>query len=139
MAKRKSPAAVALGRAGGLARRRKLTPEQRSESARRAALAKHGNIPPKPETEKWWGLFAFEKGGETRLVKYLYGKGSECKPRLRERAQAEPDRDWLIEDLDYDPTTRMEIVPKFEPDTAARLKALEDLQQLDADLSKGGR
>jgi hypothetical protein len=40
----KNPAAVALGRLGGLkggkARARNLTPEQRAESARKAALAR---------------------------------------------------------------------------------------------------
>ena len=48
MAKRKNPAAVALGRRGGLAggakgghaRAAALTPEQRRESARRAVLAR---------------------------------------------------------------------------------------------------
>jgi hypothetical protein len=45
----KDPAAVALGRKGGLkggkARAAKLTPEQRSEAARRAAQARWGNQP----------------------------------------------------------------------------------------------
>jgi hypothetical protein len=36
----KNPAAVALGRKGGKATARKLTPEQRRESARRAAQAR---------------------------------------------------------------------------------------------------
>ena len=44
MVKRKNPAAVALGRLGGLkggkARAEKLTPEQRSEIARRAVMAR---------------------------------------------------------------------------------------------------
>jgi hypothetical protein len=44
MAKRKNPMAVALGRKGGkkggLARAKKLTPEQRSESARKAVTAR---------------------------------------------------------------------------------------------------
>lgn len=44
MAKRKNPAAVALGRKGGLkggpARAKKLTPEERSESARKAVIAR---------------------------------------------------------------------------------------------------
>lgn len=44
MAKRKNPAAVALGRRGGKkgakARMEKLTPEQRSEIARNASLAR---------------------------------------------------------------------------------------------------
>lgn len=43
----KNPAAVALGRLGGLkggkARAKKLTKEQRSEAARKAALARWGN------------------------------------------------------------------------------------------------
>ena len=43
----KDPAAVALGRKGGLmggkARAAKLTPEQRSEAARKAAAARWGN------------------------------------------------------------------------------------------------
>jgi hypothetical protein len=46
MAKRKNPAAVALGRRGGKksakARMEKLTPEQRSEIARNASLARWG-------------------------------------------------------------------------------------------------
>jgi cytochrome c-type biogenesis protein CcmH/NrfG len=36
----KNPAAVALGRKGGHARAQKLTPEQRSESARKAVRAR---------------------------------------------------------------------------------------------------
>jgi hypothetical protein len=40
MAKRKNPAAVALGRRGGKARLKKLTAEKRSEVARTAALAR---------------------------------------------------------------------------------------------------
>jgi hypothetical protein len=39
MAKRKNSAAVALGKRGGKARAQKLTPEERSESARKAGLA----------------------------------------------------------------------------------------------------
>jgi len=37
---RKNPAAVSLGRRGGKATARKLTPEQRSASARHAVLAR---------------------------------------------------------------------------------------------------
>jgi hypothetical protein len=44
MVKRRDPAAVRLGRRGGLksaaARMKKMTPEQRSEVARKAALAR---------------------------------------------------------------------------------------------------
>jgi hypothetical protein len=48
----KDPAAVALGRRGGLkggkARAASLTPEQRSEAARKAAKARWGSEKPKP-------------------------------------------------------------------------------------------
>jgi hypothetical protein len=40
MAKKKNPAAVALGRRGAKARLTKLTPEQRSEVAKTAAAAR---------------------------------------------------------------------------------------------------
>ena len=40
MAKKKNPAAVALGRRGGKARAAKLTKEEMSESNRRAVLAR---------------------------------------------------------------------------------------------------
>jgi len=40
MAKRKNPAAVALGRKGGKASAEKLTQEQRSEKARKAAQSR---------------------------------------------------------------------------------------------------
>jgi hypothetical protein len=40
MRRRKDPAAVALGRKGGRATARKLTPEQRSQAARKAVLAR---------------------------------------------------------------------------------------------------
>lgn len=49
----KDPAAVALGRRGGLkggkARAEKMTPEQRRESARRAAQARWGSRTPNEE------------------------------------------------------------------------------------------
>jgi hypothetical protein len=40
MTKKKDPNAVALGRKGGKARLQKLTPEQRSDIARKAVLAR---------------------------------------------------------------------------------------------------
>lgn len=55
MAKVKNPAAVALGRLGGqkggIARREALTPEQRSESARKAALARNTKLSRKRRKE----------------------------------------------------------------------------------------
>ena len=43
-AKKKDPAAVALGRRGGIARKAKLSPERRSELARKAALARWARV-----------------------------------------------------------------------------------------------
>jgi hypothetical protein len=40
MAKKKNPAAVALGKRGGKARLTKMTPEERTEVARKAATAR---------------------------------------------------------------------------------------------------
>ncbi|MGB7720692.1 MAG: hypothetical protein WBL65_12380 [Bryobacteraceae bacterium] len=45
MAKKKNPAAVALGRKGGKKSRINLTPEQRTELARRAAMARWKDKP----------------------------------------------------------------------------------------------
>jgi hypothetical protein len=45
MAKKKNPAAVALGRKGGKKSRINLTPEQRTELARRAATARWKDKP----------------------------------------------------------------------------------------------
>lgn len=42
--KRKNPAAVALGRRGAKVRMKKLTPEQRSEIARRAVQARWAKV-----------------------------------------------------------------------------------------------
>ena len=51
MVKKKNPAAVALGRLGGLkggkARAKKLSPERRREIARKAVLARWEKVKPK--------------------------------------------------------------------------------------------
>jgi hypothetical protein len=48
--KRKNPAAVALGKRSAKARMKKLTPEQRSEYARNAAMARWFEVKkPKPK------------------------------------------------------------------------------------------
>jgi hypothetical protein len=44
MAKRKNPAAVALGKRGAKARLKKLTPEKRTEVAKKAAAARWGKM-----------------------------------------------------------------------------------------------
>jgi hypothetical protein len=49
MAKKKNAAAVQLGRRGAKARMKKLTPEQRTEVAKKAAAARWGKKPKKGE------------------------------------------------------------------------------------------
>jgi hypothetical protein len=49
MAKRKNPAAVALGKRGAKARLTKLSPEKRREVAKKAATARWGKKPTKAE------------------------------------------------------------------------------------------
>lgn len=51
MARTKNPAAVALGRLGGKARMRNLTPEERSRIARLGGLARHGKLDSDPEPD----------------------------------------------------------------------------------------
>ncbi|MGA9623969.1 MAG: hypothetical protein WBQ65_05835 [Bryobacteraceae bacterium] len=46
MAKRKNPAAVALGKRGAKARLKKLSPEKRTEVAKKAAAARWGKPTP---------------------------------------------------------------------------------------------
>lgn len=128
MGKRKNPAAVALGRKGGEARREAMTPEQRIASARHAVLLRYGRAEP---PGKWYGLFTLDNPTATEeLVAY-----SRSKDELRERARSEPERGWIIDTLDYDPRTCVgsssaPLVAKYEPDAAAQLRALQDLQEL---------
>jgi hypothetical protein len=51
MAKRKNPAAVALGKRSAKARMKKLTPEKRSEVARIAVTARWKKAKDKPTTK----------------------------------------------------------------------------------------
>ena len=113
-----------------------MTPAERTERARKAGAARWGKTnAPKPG--RWYGLFAYDPNAtEGALVKYSQNK-IELRELLRERDRAEPGRDWTIESLDYDPRTRIPIVPKYEPDTTAQLRALQDLQRLDAGEERG--
>ena len=52
MAKKKNPAAVALGRKGGKNSRVNLTPEQRTKLARKAVAARWAKAKDKPAPEK---------------------------------------------------------------------------------------
>ena len=53
--KKKDPAATVLGRKGGRAHMRTMTPEQRWDSARRAALARWAKAKQKKPTEAFAG------------------------------------------------------------------------------------
>jgi hypothetical protein len=52
MAKKKDPAAVALGRRGGKASRANLAPEQRTALAKKAAAARWAKKPKKKQNPK---------------------------------------------------------------------------------------
>jgi len=60
MAKRKNPAAVALGKRGAKARLKKLSPEKRIEVAKKAAAARWGK--PAAASAKMRGRVAERKG-----------------------------------------------------------------------------
>src|ERR1035441_6179505 len=60
MSKRKDSNAVAMGRKGGKARMKTLTPERRSEIARLGAYARNGTGKPSSSAKpgRWYGLVA---------------------------------------------------------------------------------
>lgn len=157
MSKLKDPAAVALGRKGGKARLKTLTPEQRSAAARHAVLSRYGKAKPPsaPKPGRWYGLIVIPtdhnppKPGDKDFVG---GVGAAAK--LLDQAHANPqvilwsqnrdeviarqrqeDRWTEIIDLDYDPT-RFTIQREYKPDVGAQLKGLRAV--LDPE-DEGGR
>src|ERR1039457_6121628 len=121
MRKRKSPAAVALGKKGGEARRRALTPEQRSASARHAVLSRYGKAKPPstPQPARWYGVCLIPvpedfHGGIGAVAKIM--DEAHAKPnvflgtRNRDEARARLHQENLagkwaeVLDVDYDPT-----------------------------------
>jgi hypothetical protein len=69
VAKKPNPHAQALGKLGGLARTKKLTPAQRSEIARKAGIA------------RWENLSAKERS----RIAALGGKASAGKPKTKRK------------------------------------------------------
>jgi len=138
---KKNPAAVALAQRSARKRYQIMTADERSEQGRRAVNSRRdrqkparwdgkAEPPSAPNPDRWYGVFA--RDGELLMF-------SRDKLELRQRARAEEGA-CLIEELDYDPRNRVPIVPKYEPDTAACLRALQDLQVLDTDeAGKRGR
>jgi hypothetical protein len=151
MRKEKSPAAVALGRKGGIARKKALTPEQRSASARHAVLTRYGKAKPHPAPKpgRWYGLILVPEdpdppkpsdedfvGGVGAYAKMLDQAHANPQVVLWSRDRAEvvershqkdlSDRFTLIIDVDYDPT-RFTIQREYQPDAKRMLKGLEAL------------
>jgi hypothetical protein len=126
-----------IGSRGGTKSASLKTPSERSALARKASLSRRKikkPQPPQPQSPvttptRWFGLF-----DETDLNKPVLVMYSQDKKVLRERARQE-ERDWYIDTLDYDPRTRATVMPEFQPDTAACLQALRELETL----IKGGR
>ena len=158
MSKRKDPNAVAMGRKGGNARMKTLTPERRSEIARHAVLTRYGKAKAPSKAGPWYGLVApfpadYRWSGAARLAEIL--DQVEAKPEpvnletdpakparywTRDRAEvkaraAEPDlrdREMLVIERPYDPEV-LRVNMKFTPDHAAQVKALRGA------LGEGGR
>jgi len=145
--KKKEPqTAASLGKRGGLARARNLTPEQRSASARHAVLTRYGKTKP-PSNNKWYGVVVVplpEDFQMSALDKIL--DASNASPNVilwtrdRDAARAEA-REVNTDDktagfaevveVDYDPT-HLTLKREFKPDTEAQLRALKVI-------SDGGR
>jgi len=151
MSKRKNPAAVALGRKGGKARLKTLTPERRSEIASHANRVRYGKAEP-PATAKpgrWYGLILIPEdpnppkpgdkdfvGGVGRWAKRLDKAHanpqivlwSHDRAEVVERSQQEDLRDRATDiiDVDYDPT-RFTLQSEYRPDVGRQLKALRAL------------
>lgn len=83
--KKKDPAAVALGRKGGKkggpARAASMTPEQRSESARKAVLARWVKSKAKVKVKKGSGYIA-NKGDNLRMKKFSEFQIDEAMPAI---------------------------------------------------------
>jgi hypothetical protein len=74
---------------------------------------------------QWYGLFDEADLNAPVLVAY-----SQDKQELRQRARQEPEKDWYIDTLDYDPRTRVKVTPVFAPDAQACVKAVRELEGL---------
>jgi hypothetical protein len=112
MARTKNSAAVELGRRGGLARARALSPEQRSDIARRAAHASHGKKP-----VRWYVVLA----GDDPLNKFELLFASRDKQEVRDYARKV--KGW-IDWVDYD-ARGLNIIHRFKPDIDAQVAALK--------------
>ena len=111
---KKNPAAVALGRLGGKARLTRMTAAERSEVARRGALARHGKLQP----SRWWVL------GGVDPNKFEVVFASRSKQEVRDFAKKNPKAAGQIDFVDFDPHG-LSIVNKFKPDIDAQVLALK--------------
>lgn len=110
---KKNSAAVELGRRGGLARAKALSPEQRSDIARRAAHASHGKKP-----IRWYILL---EGENPNKFEVLFA--SRDKQEVKDYARNTKTRGY-IDWVDYDPRG-LNIVHKFRPDVDSQVAALK--------------
>jgi hypothetical protein len=130
---RKNRAAVALAKRGN----ELMTPEQRSERARRAVQARWRKGKPNAYPRRWYMLVAFANDDPDH-PEVLFWSRDKNEVRERARTPEHRDRATLIDfiDVDYDPR-RFTVQPEFQPDADAQLKALHIL--LDTEHDEGGR
>jgi hypothetical protein len=122
---RKNRAAVTLARRSAKARLKSLTPEQRSDQARRAAMtrwrqAKPGAYPP---PSLYWCLFGLDESNQPFVL-----FASQDKEEVRQRARTDEFRDQaaFIDSVEYNPT-RFRLLSNFQPNVKAQLSALETI------------
>ena len=159
MPKEKNAGAVAMGRKGGQARRRNLTPEQLSAIGRHGAATRYGKSKPPspPKPARWYGLVLIPEDPNPAKPgdKDYHGNVAAQLKRL-DQAHAHPemllwsqnrdevvarkrqedlhDRWTEILDVDYDPT-RFTVQREFKPNVDRQLKALLGL----VDAEEGGQ
>lgn len=130
--------AVALGRKGGKARLKTMTPERRREIARMGAAATnaklHGTPIPVVQPARWYGLVALPAGYQWRGVAAATDElhsnpevilWSRDRAEVVERLQQADMRDRITDiiDVDFDPT-RFTIQREYARDVGRQLKGL---------------
>jgi hypothetical protein len=138
MSKRKDPNAVAMGRKGGKARMRTLTPERRSEIARHAVLTRYGKAKPPSKAGPWYGLVALPADyawkGAAHASKVLDAAradsanvvfSSQDRKEVFARSQMRDlrDRVTLIDEYPYNPQA-LHIKWEYTPDMEAMKRLL---------------
>jgi hypothetical protein len=136
-AKRKDPHAVALAKKSAKSRLTSLTPQQRSEQARRAVQARwrKAKQPADAKPGLWWRLWAFDTPvtldnlNPPELV--FYSRDEEEVHGWARKAKARGDDRIMGVDSTGERPRRdgLRITRRYEPDVGAQIDALQMIQQ----------